>query len=712
MTKSQKIPLSGIILLLISLTYLFGSGTPLPFHTADEKLELKRIEKPPRIDGAFEEEIYAEFLKVGNFFQVFPNYEKPASEKTEVFLAYDEDNLFITVKAFMQNKNSIRASICKRDAIDNDDNIEIILDPFMTHVRGYSFAVNPFGVQRDGIFDQVNNPSGPDTSWDTQFFSCGKIYDWGYLVEIKIPFKSFRFPAHKIISSWGFHISRTIADKSELDYLFYYNRNDRNLMSYEGTISLEGNLTKNLHLELIPYITMLKNKGENLKTRTGISFKYGITSDITLDATANPDFSHIEADDRQIDINERYALVYEEKRSFFLEGNEIYLSLLDLFYSRRIAKPKFGAKLTGRSGKSVFGFISTYDTASFRNLKDIHNGTEEALGNVFRYKYEFKKENYIGFFLTDRRGEDRTYNNILSIDGHFKHKNIYWDFQTAVSNSKYEQKSNGNAFFGSLSYADGHLLAVAYTEQYSPDFDAQLGFINRTDIKRYKGKLEYSFLPGKTYLYKYGPRLHYEYITDWNNTLQEKTLSLYFIARSVKNTTLTGAYTRKYEVYNNKGYDIDKWGIRLSSYPFKFLLVSSGFEWADNIYYYGTPPFLGYVHRMDMRATFIPTPRLTAETAWQNEYFYENKDKTNQVYKINIFDIKASYLFTPSLSLRTIWEYEDYSKTHYGNILLAYEYTPGTVLYLGYSSNLRDELGRLVNDSYSLYFKISYLFRQ
>jgi len=698
------------------------------FHARDEKIVLPYIPSPPRIDGIFEEEVYRDFLKLGDFFQVSPKYNQPGSEKSEAFLGCDDKNIYLAVKAYTGNPRKIRASVARRDSIENDDRIELILDTFVTRQRGFAFAVNPYGVQMDGIFDEAIDEVNMDKSWDAHFFSGGRIYDWGYFVEMKIPFNALRFPRGKDIQEWGFNITRFIQDNQEMNFLFYWDRTDRSWMSQEGKLIIAAPIKPGLHLELVPSISTLKNKDKDLKLNSGFSFKYGINTNTTLDLTYNPDFSHIEADAWQINVNQRFALYFEEKRPFFLESKEIFKTPLELFYSRRVAAPRFGAKVTGKTGKSSFGLFSAYDTASIRSLKVNEDDKDEKIfATVFRYKYEFRKENYFGLFITDKRGEGSSYNTIIGLDAHLKHKNFIGDFQAVTAKTDQEnlegiiegqrQKSTGHAYYGSISYADARLHASVLTQQYSPGFDPQLGYVDRVDMKRYAANLGYNFLPEKPYFVLGGPRFTFEYITDWQGLVSDRCLRLKFVCRTYKNTTASVFLEKSFERWEGVGYDKDIWGFSIQSAPFKYLSFCAALTSGDCIYYQN-PKFLGYRTTVVFTSTFLPAPRVSLLADWTSEYFYRSKGE-ELVYKMNIYRVKLTYLFSRNLSVRTIWAYKDSEKKNYSDVLLAYEYTPGTVFYLGYSSASPNESAPgkmkefwLGKDSYTVYFKFSYFFKK
>lgn len=713
----QQRYLTGVAVLVfhfLIFTYPFASWANeknMRFHTTEEKIILPLVNTPPKIDGIFDTEIYSKFLKLGNFFQRQPRYNQPATEKSEIFLAFDNKNLYLAFKAYTHDPGKIRASVCRRESFDNDDYIEILLDPFLTKMRGVLLTVNPYGVQMDGLWDEISGDGSADISWDTLFYSRGNIYDWGYLVEVKIPFKSLRFPRKKEFQEWGFNVCRFIADTLEYDSLFFHDRKNRSWVGQSGRMIINSTLKPGLHMELIPYLSALKNKGENMEPEAGLSFKYSLSSDITLDLTYNPDFSHIEADAGQIDVNQRYALYFEEKRPFFLEGKEIFSTPIELFYSRRIASPRFGAKVTGRLGKSTFGVLSAFDNASFANLSNVSGGGEQdALTNLFRYKYNLGGDSYLGIFISDKRWKDNGFNNVIGVDSHLRYKNFRGNFQVAVSNNSNETGSTGEAYYGNITFAEENLYAGVSTTHFSTDFDAQLGFIKRLDIKSYYGYLGYNLFPEKKYFISGGPRLSYEYITDWQGNLQDKKLQLRFTFQTLFNTAAAAYLMKDYEKYNGIGFNKTQYRLSIYSSPSKFFNFGTYFILGDSIYYSDTP-YLGHSLTANFWANILPTPRLSITTNWSAVNFYEGTGE-DFVYRINIFRFSSTYLFTRNLYLKTIWEYNDYYNTHYGNVLLAFEYNPGTVFYLGYSTDLIRMNEELITQSYSIYVKLSYLLRK
>ena len=335
------------------------------------------------------------------------------SEKTVAYVGHDGKNLYIAIRCFDSSPDRIKFSVTNRDNPLNDDTVYVYLDTFNEKRRAFVFGFNPIGVQIDGIFLDEGGSQSTKTDWDTVFFSDGKIDDNGYLVEVAIPFKSIRFPAKKEII-WGMIIERHIPRKGEFITWPSRSRDISGVLAQSGQINIEGKIERGRNIEIIPVFTSLKKYKEKIDPQPGISFKYGLTSDLVFDATLNPDFSHIEADAPQIDINQRYALYWREKRPFFLEGKEIFETPINIIYTRQIIDPIIGGKITGKVGRLSIGYILSLDQNPTESLWEISDPTEsaekQAFFNIFRAKYDLFKESYVGLSLTDKEINDGSYN--------------------------------------------------------------------------------------------------------------------------------------------------------------------------------------------------------------------------------------------------------------------------------------------------------------
>lgn len=428
------------------------------FVLPPEKANPVRVAKfaaAPVIDGKLDEEVWKSAQILKDFIQTAPGDNIAASKATEVMLGYDEKNLYIAFKC-RDEPDKIRATVAKRDDVFGEDNVRVWLDTYNDRRRAYVLGFNPYGIQQDGIFTEGQ---GSDYSVDIVMESRGVIEDWGWSVEVKIPFKSLRYSAGKG-KLWGFNAARNIDRlNDEFDSWMPDDKNISGFLIKHGKLGGLDEVKTERTLEIAPSITIgqtgrrfrtvtrgtLNDREQNpdgllldrgrfvnqpIKQDIGVNFKFNITPNITFDAAYNPDYAEIEADAPVVSANQRFPIFFEEKRPFFLEGVEIFQTPLRIFYSRTIIDPDFAAKLTGKVGKYSFGFLGASDKAPGNYEEDDRNDPfirprvdefldENALFGVVRVKRDFGKENNVGLFGTYRSFPEQR-NALASVDGRFK----------------------------------------------------------------------------------------------------------------------------------------------------------------------------------------------------------------------------------------------------------------------------------------------------
>ncbi|MEP7038307.1 MAG: DUF5916 domain-containing protein, partial [Acidobacteriota bacterium] len=326
------------------------------------------VAAPPVIDGKLDDEIWKTAAVFKDFIQIQSGDNIAPSKPTEAYLAYDEKNLYIAFKCW-DDPTKIRATIAKRDNVFSEDNVRVWLDTYNDQRRAYILGWNPLGIQQDGIFTEGK---GADFSVDIVMESKGVVTDWGWSVEVKIPFKSLRYSAGKD-KFWGFNAARNIDRfNDELDSWMPDDRNISGQLIKYGKISGLDEIKTERTLEVVPSITVSESGNrrrtffrsevnnlppgaiidpgrflnEGIHKDIGVNLKYSITPNVTLDAAYNPDFAEIEADAPVVTANQRFPIFFQEKRPFFLEGADIFESPLRVFYSRTIVDPDIAAKLT------------------------------------------------------------------------------------------------------------------------------------------------------------------------------------------------------------------------------------------------------------------------------------------------------------------------------------------------------------------------------
>jgi len=489
------------------------------------------------IDGNPDEAAWQNAATLKDFIQTEPGDNIAPSKPTEAYLMYDEKHLYVAFKAW-DDRDKIRATVAKRDDVFNDDNVRIYFDTYDDQRRAYLLAFNPLGIQHDGILSD----NGPDFSVDIVMESKGMIHDWGWSVEVKIPFKSLRYKAGKG-NMWGMNAARNISRlNNEFDSWMPLDRDVQGFIQKFGKITGLNEISSERTLEIVPSITVSETGrrvpdnqipegrfvNEPVKQDLSLNLKYTITPNITLDAAINPDFAEIEADAPVVTANERFPIFFEEKRPFFLEGADTFRSPLQIFNSRTIIDPDVAAKLTGKVGKNSFGFLVASDNAPGNyDENDINDPTvrpfidefidKNATFAVLRVKRDFGRENNIGFFGTARTFPENK-NFVGGLDGTIKvNPSTTFNFQAALTNSKkcffdpfFDDLANpnqavrneeicGGNTFNRYRIGNGFGYYANYSNQTetkgyffraigrSKDYRADAGFTPRTDEHRFYG---------------------------------------------------------------------------------------------------------------------------------------------------------------------------------------------------------------------------------
>jgi len=401
---------------------------------------MPKFTRAPVIDGKLDDEIWKSAIVLKDFYQIQPGDNIAPSKPTEVMLGYDSKFIYIAFHCY-DEPDKVRATIPKRDNIFNDDYVGILFDTFNDGRKAYEFDFSPLGIQADGIW---TDGQGEDFNPDIVMESKGLVTSDGWTVEAAIPFKSLRYVAGKD-KLWGAHFWRRIKRfNNELDMWMPINRDISSWLAQEGHLAgLEGISTERT-LELIPSLTLSetgKRKAtlspaqlatgmldpgrmvnEPIKFDPGLTGKYSITPNVTLDFAVNPDFAQVESDQLVVTANQRFPIFFPEKRPFFLEGVDIFNTAIAAVHTRTIIDPDFAVKLTGKIDRNTFGLMVASDngpgdfspeerlTANPRLI-----GKNASVG-VLRLKHDIgKKDSFIGFLGTYRRFVDQ-YNELGGID--------------------------------------------------------------------------------------------------------------------------------------------------------------------------------------------------------------------------------------------------------------------------------------------------------
>ncbi len=684
---------------------------------SSENLKIPKISNPPKINGIIQENSeWSEALKIVDFFQFTPKEKGVPSEKTILYIGYDRENLYMAFKCFDSEPGKIRATLTKRDQIFSDDWILIFIDTFNEKRRAFTFFLNPFGIQMDGIRIEEGGSDNIDPSWDTVFYSNGRITSEGYEVEISIPFKSIRFP-NKDEHRWGLIVGRNIPRKSELISYPAISRDIPSLLNQAVEIVIEGEIERGRNIEIMPFFTSIKREGEKLDPEAGVNFKYGLSSNMILDFTFNPDFSHIEADAPQIDVNQRYALYWPEKRPFFLEGYEIFNHpSIEIVYTRRIIDPRWGGKITGKAGRFTIGYMSAMDskpTESLWEITDAKEGKEKAFFNIFRLKMDLYKESYLGLTFTDKE-IDGSFNRVFGVDGQLKFKkNFYFVYQgvlskTSLVDGKGDYKP---AYYFNSFYNSRYVSAGIFYQGIHPEFEALAGFVNRNDYQKGGGWLRFSVYPQKKFLNEASFSVNYQKYYDYKRKFPiEDSFRTHLNFKIDDFNRVSLYFINSMERYQDIDFRKNYGGFELSSYLLKWVDIEGGLRFGEGILYDPENPYLGWNLMSYIWTQFKPMERIRLGISYQ-KYEFRKERGGDVVIDYNVGRGRIEYQLHKNLSTRLILDYNHYKKEIYGSFLLSWILKPGIVFFAGYDSNYEKIKGAFRKSSSNIFLKFSYWWR-
>jgi hypothetical protein len=477
-------------------------GSVLPPEKA-QPVKLALFAKAPVIDGKLDDEVWKSAAAFKDFYQWRPSDSSPASVRTEVLAGYDSRFIYFAFHAY-DDPSKVRANVAKRDNIFDDDVVGVLLDTFNDKRRAYELFFNPFGIQQDGFLTEGGDD---DFSVDIVMESKGILTTDGYTVEVAIPFKSLRYEAGKD-KLWGVHMLRFVKHvNGETDSWMPISKDQSGLLSQAGHISgLEGISTERT-LELIPSLTLAetgKRKApitvaqiaqggrfvnEPIKFDFGLTGKYSLTPQVTLDFAVNPDFAQVESDQLVVTANQRFPIFFEEKRPFFLEGIDIFQTQIAAVHTRTIVDPDYAVKLTGKVGRNTFGLLLASDNGPGNFSEDERPSAnprfldKNASVGILRLKRDIgKSDSFIGFLGTYNRFVDR-YNELAGFDGRFR-----VDKQTVFSWQVLGTHSRGNFFFPEQGKTldrkeNGFIYAVDYNKD-GRHFGYNFSVVGRTRYYR------------------------------------------------------------------------------------------------------------------------------------------------------------------------------------------------------------------------------------
>ena len=782
---------SSLLALLWTSLAVVSPAPPLTYIGRDNQLKIRvpRIEgdaATTTLDGALDDAAWRQAALLTGFSQFSPLDGIPAADSTQVLMWYSPTALYIGVRAF-EAHGAVHATLADRDKISADDNVQILLGTFHDQRQAFVFGVNPFGVQMDGLIVETGQTTGggwtptlsgraaPDLSQDFVFTSKGRLTEYGYEVEIRVPFKSMKFQSGDQ-QSWDVNVVRQVQHSGYEDSWAPARRANASFLGQGGTIDGLGGFDRGLVLDLNPVVTRKASGAPSPRgwgythprPQFGGNVRWGMTSNLTLNGTVNPDFAEVESDAGQFVIDPRQSLFFPEKRPFFLDGLEQFNVPRNLIYTRRIAKPEAALKLTGKMAGTSIGVLSASDDQSLSAT-----GSDATYYNIVRAQRDLGGQSRVGMAYTDRVvGSD--YNRVADIDGRIVFGKVYsGSFQFAQSYDKTRGVVRNAPLWDATLVRNGKRFGFRYAMNgIDEKFRTLSGFISRPGIAHgtidhratwfnERGRLLETFTGDILFddTWQYSHLMH-------QGDAQDKKFHISTSAGLRGGWTLgAGMYweTFGYDTQLFRNYRIERTvGTKVDTIPFvgvgripnrDYVLSFATPQWsrfnANMLYVFGQDEnFFEWaqanINYISLSATLRPTDHLRVNGTLSYQDYWRRTDQT-MVGRNAIPRVKAEYQFTRSIFFRVVGEYNlsehddlrDETRTFFpliingskalatrsaafrGDWLFSYQPNPGTVLFLGYGSQAnavpnpleRFNFQPLVRSTDYFFVKFSYLFR-
>ena len=685
-----------------------------------------RLDVPLVLDGQLNEDMYRRVAPVSNFVQQEPNEGELATEQTEVWVWFDDDNVYVAARCWHSEPDRIVANEMKRDSYNMFGNeiFGVVIDTFYDRRNAYLFMTNALG----GLFDAtITNERTPNLDWNTVWDVQTDRFDGGWTLEMAIPFQSLRFPAGTT-QQWGINFHRRVVSKNESSFLTPIPA----ALSYSGLFKMSSAATlvglevpsANSRFELKPYA--IADVSTNLNASPaytnefggtgGLDVKYGVTDGLTADFTVNTDFAQVEVDEAQVNLT-RFNLFFPEKREFFLEGQGIFEfgggmtqdattfyfkgqmyggEAPVLFFSRRIgleggrAVPvRGGGRLTGKTGPYSIGLL------------DVQTGSEEISDaaatnfSVIRVKRDILRRSSIGGLLTGRsvsvdgQGVSSTY----GVDGLFSfYDNL--NINTYLAKTETPGRSGDDTSYqAELDYKGDRFGLRAERLAVGSNFNPEVGFVRRTDFRRNFFQFRYSPRPAavssvRKFLFQ--PSL--DYITDRTGTLETRLQQLLLGAEFENGDYVWAGVTDNYEFLRVPFQIAKNVAIPIGGYTFldtrvvyalaQQRAISGGLIFDRGEFFGGHKTGVGfYQPRVSMGTQFSVQPSVSVNWITLPEGAFTSK----------LASTRFTYTVTPRMFVSALMQYNSATETLGTNVRLRWEYRPGSELFLVYSDE-RDTL--------------------
>jgi hypothetical protein len=679
-----------------------------------------------RADGVLDEGAWSIARVIPIAYEWTPGDNVPPPVRTDLLVTFDRKNLYLAFRAYDPRPSEIRAHLMDRDAIDTfiqDDHVTIMIDTFNDERRAYQFRVNALGVQADAVNSEMDGVE--DWSWDAIWSSAGRVTADGYIVEIVIPFREMRFPGGDQAITFGISAERSYP--RSMRHRISSNPRDRGrncfLCQFNKVSGFKG-MQSGRSVELDPTVTGQRTDEREggpesamtngpAKGEVGLTARWGVSAGTTITGTVNPDFSQVEADVAQLDVNTRFALFYPEKRPFFLEGLDYFSTPEQAVFTRTVADPSGGVKAVGKQGRNTFGVFVTRDRINNLLLpsnqsSDVASEDRDVTGTVMRYRRDVGQQSTVGVLYAGREGGPY-FNRVIGPDVQFRFgQSEMFTFQYLRSETQYspeisQQYGQPSSQFGgnAIRATYDHFTRFWYWGAGYGDrdraFRADSGFVPRVDLREGSAYLQRRFWgTAENWFSVFDLRLGASRTVDQDGTLTDQAITATARYQGPVQSAVNGAVSFDKELYAGVMYNKTTGRAIASIKPSGALALLLSAQCGDAVDYTNNQP--GTLTSLGPAIEW----KVGAPLNLQLTHSYERLSvPAGWLYTANLLQFRAVFHFNRQTFVRAIVQYTDVSRDPslylqpvesrssklFSQFLFSYKLNPQTVLLAGYSDN-------------------------
>ncbi len=743
------VPLTLVAVGVLGCLPAFAQGTPpaKPPLVA-QPFTVSKATSAIVIDGVLDEKAWASATVIPVAFEYQPGENTTPPVRTDCLVTFDRENLYIAFRAFDPRPSEIRAHMMDRDAMDTfiqDDHVTILLDTFNDERRAYQFRVNPFGVQADAVNSEVDQVE--DWSWDAIWNTAGRITTEGFVVEIAIPFRELRFPGRVDALTFGLSAERSYPRSVRHRIASHPTDRNRSCQFCQfNKVTGFRDLASGRNVEIDPTVTGHRTDRRDPppagtmtngspKADIGVTARWGMAAGTTVTGTVNPDFSQVEADVAQLDVNTRFALFYPEKRPFFLEGLDFFSTPEQAVFTRTVADPSGGLKVVGKQGGNSFGVFVTRDRINNLILpsnQESEYASEDrgVTGFVARYRRDVGKRSTVGVLYTGREGSPY-FNRVFGPDAQIRlGRSEMFSVQFLHSETQYSpdiaaRYGQSSASFGGNSvrvnydhWARSWFWGAGYVDR-DKGFRADSGFVPRVDLRQGNAYLQHRFWgTADSWFSTFDIGLSASRATDHAGTLTNQSVAAAAAYAGPLQSQMQVTVERGKELFAGTMYDETVVSTAATLKPSGAFALQFSSTTGDAVDYTNRQPATvvrigpSVEWKVGARLNLLLThslERLTVRSGW--------------LYTANLSQFHAVYHFNRRTFLRAILQYTDvardperyleptdaHSTKLFAQYLFSYKLNPQTVLLLGYSDNYNGATGvPLAQQDRTFFVKMGY----